>query len=195
MGYVLQDVVAKGSKHTSNSSGFGGSIVDTWDSFWSSCSSLFSSDNENYDTHPSHDSGFIDNTKKIHYPQGSQTKRGRKYLYSNAEGIGVNATFDYIIGISITDYTLFVSASYQPINFTNRFFTANLIIKHNGQEYIHPLSPTLQGDIVQAGYNLIGNCTVGLPSTGTVNITLKVVFNYDTGIGYRNDSAEFQIYP
>ncbi len=65
MGYVLQDVVVKGSKHTSNSSGFWGSLFDVWDSLCSSCSSLFGSDNEDYDTHPSYDGGVIDNTKKL----------------------------------------------------------------------------------------------------------------------------------
>lgn len=105
----------------------------------------------------------------------------------------MRASFNYIVSIRIEGHILFVSASYSPSNFTDRSFTAKIVVTHNHKEKSYSLTRSAQGDIVQLGYKLLGNCTINIPETGNVDIKLNVVFEYDSGIGYSNGRAEIPV--
>lgn len=192
LGYVIKEVVVKPSGHTSGES-FWGSL---YDSFSSWIGSMFGSD-ETYDEnmHPNYDENTSNGSTYANpYPQGPKTYKERAYLHSLAEGIGINACFDYDCGVNISGYKMSASASVNPMNFRGRDFFACVKVIVNGSEFVYPMSHNIGGSITQYGYTSLGFCDIELPKVRGARVILYIGFMYDSGIGWSSGKHEITVH-
>lgn len=131
------------------------------------------------------------------YPQTSKTISGTAILYQGIEGVGAHARFSYRCGVRISGYTMAISVSVNPYEFTDRQFWATVIVKKNGSsdETYYKLSYNEQGYINEPGFSVIGDTSFELPESGNVIVDVCIGYDYDTGAGNSNESTNVHIYP
>ena len=130
------------------------------------------------------------------YPQTTKTYTKNVPSYNITEGMGVRASFSYNYAVSISGYKMTISAEALPSNFEGREFWASVTVKIAGQqEKSYRLTYNPSGYITTSGNIVIGDCTIDLPTSGAVKVTLHVGFNYDSGVGYTSNSDSQVIYP
>lgn len=202
MGYVLPEIEVNASSDSDS---------DSWSDPWGSTSDPWGDSGEGSPSQPSGGSGTGNNNGGSQgggsynpvnsgtnnpYPQTTKTISGTAVLYQLVEGIGIQATFLYKCGISISGYTMSLGVTVQPGSFTDRSFWATAVVKNDGgSEKYYKLSYNEQGYIYETGWSVIGDVSFELPKSGNVTVDLRIGYNYDTGIGNTNNSTIIHIYP
>ena len=130
------------------------------------------------------------------YPQTTKNYTKNVPSYNLTEGMGIRASFSYNYAVSISGYKMTIGAVVLPSNYEGRVFWGCVTVKVAGQKeksYVLKYNPS--GYITTRGYIVIGDCTIDLPTSGSVKVTLRIGFNYDSGVGHTSNSDSQVIYP
>lgn len=214
LGYCLKGVTVTPSSSNSGSGSWGsGSMFDYWSSMdssypWDSnpmdyLSSLYPSDTENGNGTGSgtgnsnsgnHNSGSGGHGRNIcnKYPQISKTIKGYSGGWKLVENIGFQTGFNYQYSVKITGFSMYISASVYPINFTDRTFWASVSINNGTAK---DLTLDSNGYAVGSSWTPLGFIEINLPKYGNVMVDLHIGYNHNTGTGRTNDAITIHVYP
>lgn len=135
-------------------------------------------------------------TPKNPYPQVSISGRKNAIKFALVENVGLQASYNCRYTARITGYNLSLSAGIQRTNFEGKEFWAIARVRLPNQQPIdYKLTYDSQGYIYGTGWSVIGSCTITLPKDGNVQVELIIGYQYDSGIGYSNQSCSIEIYP
>lgn len=126
------------------------------------------------------------------YPQISKTIKGYSGGWKLVENIGFKTGFDYQYSVKITGFSMYISASVYPINFSDRVFWATVSINNGTQK---ELKLDTNDYAVGSSWIPIGFIEIDLPKYGNVIVNLHIGHNHNTGAGHTNDAITIPIYP